>query len=270
MLHMNKVFFTLVFFLISLSVQLNAQSPAAVGKDTSLKSYQKASQFLTNKVGKPFMNLTRQMTKSLGNVKLDLSKEDIYLFGGMNFAKQNIRSGGFNSPFVYAVEQNNVFKPGFMGGARIERKYRSKYPYAISVALNRYSTGTNYKEINTLAPFNGGFSNFKAEGQLFNLSFSALYKQAIPILDSSKYKFYFLAGPSIDARLSGQSIDNQVGNNYKKLNLRAHIGLEFDNNSYYTLFLHYRHGIGSFTKSPIKTSLNNFEMGMMVKASDFF
>lgn len=269
---MNKRFITLGIILILSNVKINAQSIGTVGKDSSLKPYQKASLFLTNKVGKPFMNLTRQMTKSLGNVKLDLSNKDVFLFGGMNFAKQNIRSGSFNSPFVYAVEQKNVFKPGFMGGVRMDGKYKSKYPYALSVSLNKYSTGTNYKEINPLAPFNGGFSNFKAEGQLFSLSVSALYKQAIPIplLDSSKYRFYFLAGPSIDARMSGQSLDNQVGNNYKKLNLRAHIGLEFDNNSYYTLFLHYRHGISSFTKAPIKTSLNNFEMGMMIKASDLF
>lgn len=267
---MNKHFITLVIILILSNVNLNAQSIGTVGKDSSVKPYQKASLFLTNKVGKPFMNFSRQMTKSLGSVKLDFSNKDVFLFGGMNFAKQNIQSGSFNSPFVYAVEQKNVFKPGFMGGVRVDGKYKSKYPYAFSVSMNKYSTGTNYKEINTLAPFNGGFSNFKAEGQLFSLSVSALYKQNIPLLDSSKYRFYFLAGPSIDARMSGQSLDNQVGDNYKKLNLRAHIGLEFDNNSYYTLFLHYRHGISSFTKAPIKTSLNNFEMGMMIKASDLF
>ncbi len=89
-------------------------------------------------------------------------------------------------------------------------------------------------------------------------------------MDTTKFKFYFVAGPSLDVRMSGQSLDNQVRDNYSKLFLRAHLGLEFNNNDYYTLFFHYKQGLHSITKSPIQTGLNSFNMGMMIKASDLF
>jgi hypothetical protein len=52
--------------------------------------------------------------------------------------------------------------------------------------------------------------------------------------------------------------------------LKADIGLEFDNKSYYTLFLYYKQGINSITKSPISTNMNSLELGMKTKASDLF
>jgi hypothetical protein len=268
---MTSKFITLVFILILGAPTLKAQDSIPLTKDTVVSPLRKANLFVQNKIGAPIKNFTKQMTQSLGKVKFDLKDKDVYLMGGMNFSKQNIRSGSFSSPFVYAVNQKNVFKPGFMGGVRLDGKYRSKHPYAIALTLNKYSTGTNYKEVNSLSPFVGGFSNFKAEDQMFNLNLSALYKKNIPLFkDTATYKFYFLAGPSLDLRMSGQSIDNQVRDNYRQLFLRAHFGLEFDNNSYYTLFFHYKQGIHSITKAPIQTNLNNFEMGMMIKAVDLF
>jgi hypothetical protein len=77
-----------------------------------------------------------------------------------------------------------------------------------------------------------------------------------------------VAGPSIDTRLSKQSTDNLVNYNYRRFLLRADIGLEYENQSFYTLFMHYKQGVTSFTKSPISTHLNTLEIGLMIKASD--
>lgn len=267
---MNSSINALLFILIFSASSLYAQSSKVATKDSSFSAVRKANLFVQNKVGVPLKKFSKQLTQSMGKINFDLTHKDIYLMGGMNFAKQNIRSGGFNAPFVYSVEQKNVFKAGFMGGLRLDGKYKSKHPYALELTLNKYATGTNYKEIKTLAPFIGGFSNFKAEDQLFTLNIAALYKKVLPVMDTTKFKFYFVAGPSIDIRLSGQSLDNQVRNNYSKLFLRAHLGLEFNNNDYYTLFFHYKQGLHSITKSPIQTGLNSFNMGMMIKASDLF
>ncbi len=267
---MNSRIIALVFILISTASSLQAQSSTEATKDSSLNALRKANLFVQNKVGVPLKKFSKHLTQSLGKINIDLSNKDVYLIGGMNFAKQNIRSGDFSSPFVYSVEQKNVFKAGFMGGLRLDGKYKAKYPYALELTLNKYATGANYKEINTLSPFIGGFSNFKAEDQLFTLSVSALYKKLIPVMDTTKFKFYLVAGPSLDVRMSGQSLDNQVRDNYSKLFLRAHLGLEFNNNDYYTLFFHYKQGLHSITKSPIQTGLNSFNMGMMIKASDLF
>ena len=79
-----------------------------------------------------------------------------------------------------------------------------------------------------------------------------------------------MAGPAIDTRLSGQSADNLVNNNYHRFLLRADIGIEYENKSFYTLFMHYRQGVTSFTKSPVSTHLNSLEIGLMIKASDLF
>jgi hypothetical protein len=79
-----------------------------------------------------------------------------------------------------------------------------------------------------------------------------------------------VAGPSLDIRLSGQGLDNQVNYNYRKMFLRAHLGVEFVNDDFYTIFFHYKQGLHSITRSPIQTGFNNFDLGMLIKASDLF
>jgi hypothetical protein len=79
-----------------------------------------------------------------------------------------------------------------------------------------------------------------------------------------------VGGPSIDIRLSGQGIDNLVKNNYRKMFLRAQLGVEFVNDDFYTIFFHYKQGLHSVTKSPIQTGFNNFDIGLLIKASDLF
>lgn len=202
----------------------------------------------------------------------NFTENQFSLFAGMNFSKQNISTGNYVSNFNYYLEdfQKNAFKPGYFAGVRMDGKFQQKHLYSISVGLHKITTGTNYVESIRLSPFLGSFSKFKAEEQFFNLSIAAHYKKLIPLGDIAKRKLYFVLGPSLDTRLSGQSNDNKVNANYHRFLLRGDLGLEFDNQSYYTLFVHYQQGLSSFTKAPISTNFNSVELGMMLKASDLF
>jgi hypothetical protein len=263
------VVFTYLVITCFLSNATQAQTLPVV-KDTVLSQRQKDRLFLKRAGVDRVAKFKKEFTKTWNKVFIDFTDNNILLMAGMNFAKQNIRANDYSSPFVYAVEQKDVYKPGFMAGFRVDGKYKEKHPYAFAFTLNKYAAGANYKETKTLEPFIGGFSNFKAAEQSFTLNMTALYKKIIPISDTAKYKFYVVAGPSLDIRLSGQGADNQVNNNYRKMFLRAHLGLEFDNKSYYTIFFHYKQGLHSVTKSPIHTGFNNFDLGMLIKASDLF
>ena len=250
-----------ILFTNTISAQ-NTLQP--ISKDTVLNQRQKDRLFLKRTGADRVTKFKKEFTKTWNKVFVDFTDNDVFLMAGMNFAKQNILANNYNAPFVYAVEQKDVYKPGFMGGFRVDGKFKEKHPYAVAFTLNKYSAGANYKETKTLEPFIGGFSNFKAEEQLFSLNMTALYKKIIPITDTAKYKFYVVAGPSLDIRLSGQSLDNQVNNNYRKMFLRAHLGIEFDNKSYYTIFFHYKQGLHSVTKSSIQTGINSFDLGMLI------
>jgi hypothetical protein len=240
-------------------------------KDSSVLTQRQKDRLFLKRAGTDRINtFKKRFAKTWDKVFVDFTNNDVFLMAGMNFTKQNISANDYNAPFVYAVEQRDVYKPGFMGGFRVDGKFKEKHPYAVAFTLNKYATGTNYKETKTLEPFIGGFSSFKAAEQLFSLNMTALYKKIIPITDTAKYKFYVVTGPSLDIRLSGQSLDNQVNNNYRKMFLRAQFGLEFDNKSYYTIFFHYKQGLHSVTKSPIQTGFNSFDLGMLIKASDLF
>lgn len=266
---MNFRIIVFVFITICFVSNLEAQV-LPVAKDTVLTQRQKDRLFLKRAGVDQVAKFKKQFSKTWNKVFIDFTDNDVFLMAGMNFAKQNIRANDYNAPFLYAVEQKDVFKPGFMAGFRVDGKYKEKHPYAVSFTLNKYAAGANYKETKNLEPFLGSFSSFKATEQLFSLNMTALYKKNIPITDTTKYKFYVVAGPSIDFRLSGQGLDNQVNNSYRKMFLRAHLGLEFDNKSYYTIFFHYKQGIHSVTKSPIHTGFNSFDLGMLIKASDLF
>jgi len=266
---MNCRFLVLSIFFICLSAGLNAQINPVV-KDTVLSQRQKDRLFLKQAGQDRIVKFKKDFTKTWNKLFVDFTDNNVMLMAGMNFAKQNIRANDYTSPFIYAVEQKNVFKPGFFGGFRVDGKYKEKHPYAVAFSLNKYVAGANYKENKSVEPFIGGFSNFKAAEQSLSLNMTALYKKLIPISDTAKYQFYVVAGPSLDIRLSGQGIDNKVNNNYRKMFLRAQLGVEFENKDFYTLFFHYKQGLHSITKSPIQTGFNNFDLGMLIKASDLF
>jgi hypothetical protein len=272
---MNYRFLPLFIFFICIASGLSAQTTPVIKdtvevKDTVLTQRQKDRLFLKQAGQDRMVKFKKDFTKTWNKVFVDFTDNSVMLMAGMNFAKQSIRANDYTSPFIYAVEQKNVYKPGFLAGFRVDGKYKERYPYAVAFTLNKYVAGADYKESKPVEPFIGGFSNFKAAEQSLSLNMTALYKKIIPISDTARYKFYVVAGPSLDIRLSGQGIDNQVSNNYRKIFLRAHLGLEFVNNDFYTIFLHYKQGIHSVTKSSIQTGFNNFDLGMLIKASDLF
>ena len=266
---MNYRIFVLFLILICLATDIHAQT-SPIGKDTVFTQRQKDRLFLKQAGLDRIAKFKKDFTKTWNKVFIDFTDNDVNLMAGMNFAKQNIRANDYTFPFIYAVEQKNVYKPGFMFGFRVDGKYKEKHPYAVAFTLNKYAAGTNYKESKSVEPFIGSFSNFKAADQSLSLNMTALYKKIIPITDTTKYKFYIVAGPSLDIRLSGQGLDNQVNYNYRKMFLRAHLGVEFVNDDFYTIFFHYKQGLHSVTKSPIQTGFNNFDIGLLIKASDLF
>lgn len=203
---------------------------------------------------------------------INFTDNSTYLLAGMNFSNQGITATRFNSSFNYNISDNTTggYKPGYFTGFRVDGFYKDKRNYSFQMSLNKIATANNYKDAKSLSPFLGSFSNFKADDQFLNLSMAMHYKKLLAISDTSKYRFYFVLGPSLDTRLSAQSADNLVNKNYARFLLRGDIGFEFENKNFYTLFLHYKQGLTSFTKSPIKTNVNSFELGMMIKASDLF
>ena len=201
----------------------------------------------------------------------DFKDNNIFLYSGIGLSKQYINAGTYNSSFNYDLANNkSAFKPGYFAGFRVDGIYKEKHLYSFAVGLNRISTGNEYANSTSLQPFIGNFSRFKADDQFLNLSIAAHYKKLLPYHPNERSKFFVVAGPAIDTRLSGQSADNLVNNNYHRFLLRADIGIEYENKSFYTLFMHYRQGVTSFTKSPVSTHLNSLEIGLMIKASDLF
>jgi len=196
----------------------------------------------------------------------------LYLIGGMNFSKQSITLNTYNSKFNYDLNdyQKNVFKPAYLIGLRYEQKLSETRSYSISVGLHKIVTGTNYKTTNKLPPFINNFSKFKAEDMFMMLNLNGYIKQLIPLGDTSKYKLYLIAGPALNFRLSEQSDDNLLYQNYNRYYFSGDGGLEFNNQSFYTLFVHYKYALNSFTKAPITTNLNSIEMGLMIKTSKVF
>jgi len=180
---------------------LNAQSTPVV-KDTVLTQKQKDRLFLKQAGKDRIEKFKKEFNKTWNKVFIDFTDNNVMLMAGMNFAKQNVRANGYTSPFIYAVEQKNVYKPGFFAGFRVDGNYKEKHPYAVAFTLNKYASGTNYRETKSVEPFDGNFS--------------------------------------------------------------------FENKDFYTLFFHYKQCIHSVTKSPIQTGFNNFDLGMLIKASDLF
>ena len=228
--------------------------------------------YLSRPGSEQIQKLKKNFTASWNKTFVNFTDNSTYLLAGMNFSNQGITDAGFNSSFNYNISENTAggFKPGYFAGFRVDGLYKDKRNYSFQVSLNKIATANNYKDAKSLPPFLGSFSNFKADDQFLNLSMAMHYKKLLAISDTSKFKFYFVLGPSLDTRLSKQSADNLVNNNYARFLLRGDVGFEFENKNFYTLFLHYKQGLTSFTKSPIKTNVNSFELGMMIKASDLF
>ena len=217
-------------------------------------------------------SIANKMVLKVSKVFKNFSGNQTYLYGGIGFNKQNVKEAGFASSFNYRLADitDNVYKPGYDAGFRFDGFYKLKHKYSLALGFNKIASGVKYLNAKTMDPVIGEFTNFKADNQLVTFHVAAHYKHLLPIADSAKYKFYVVGGPSLDFRISKQSIDNQVNGNYRSVYVGANLGVEFDNNSYYTLYLHYNRNLNSLTKSPIKTSLNSFNFGVLLKLKDLF
>jgi hypothetical protein len=199
-------------------------------------------------------------------------KTTLSVMTGVNFSKQSIAAAGYTSNFNYNITENNndLFKPGFFAGVRVDGSYHQQHEYSLSVSLNKLTSGVGYTSYNKLSPYMGKYTSFKGEDNLLLMNVAAHYKKLIPIGDRVRYQLYAIVGPSVDLNFGGVSLDNQVSDAYKKLFLKGDIGLEFYNRSNYNLFFHYHQSLTSITGSNISTSLNSFEFGMMAKVTDLF
>ena len=198
------------------------------------------------------------------------SQNGLSVLAGMSFANQSIHAGEYTSSFNYPLSTNNskAFTAGYLAGFRYDWVKKSKNGYSLDVVINKMSTGTYYDNTISLAPFLGSYSHFKADNEFLNLNIATHYRKLLHYGDTAKHKFYFVFGPSVLVRLSEQSADNLVNNNYYRVALNADLGFEFNNRGYYTLFAHYKQGLTSMTAAPIRSSLSSIELGMFVKLSD--
>lgn len=241
-------------------------------KKKALSAKQQDSTYLVHPLKDAEIKFKKGFSNFIDKQFSNHSNTAFYLLGGLSLNKQHIDLGGYQSNFNYEMTdfKNGGYQAGYFAGFRIDGTYKNKHQYAIGLSFNSLSLGTRYKQLNSMPPFLGSFSSFKGDEQFYTLSLTAYYKKLIQFGDTAKRRFFFVIGPRVDTRLSAQSEDNQVNKNYKTLLLSADAGIEFDNNAYYTLFLHYKRGITSFTKSPIQANLDGFELGVMIKASDLF
>lgn len=227
-----------------------------------------------NAQGKLFKDssIANKIAQKFSKTFKSFSGNQTYLYGGIGFNKQNVNEEAFTSAFNYRLADvtDNVYKPGYHAGVRFDGYFKLKHKYSFAVGINKIASGVRYLNAKRMDPVIGEFTNFKADNQLVTFHVAAHYKHLLPIADSAKYKFYLVGGPSIDFRISKQSIDNQVNDNYRSVYLGANLGVEFDNNSYYTLYLHYNRNLNSLTKAPIKTNINTFNFGVLLKLKDLF
>jgi hypothetical protein len=192
----------------------------------------------------------------------------VSLMSSASFSKQTVDAGGFKSNFNYVYSDiiEDVYKTGYLGGVRVDGLIKKKHEYSVSFSVSKIASGTDYSSSSTLSPVVGSFSTFKAEDRFWVMNVAGHYKKLLPYGNLKRYKFYIVGGPSMDTRLSKASLDNQVTDAYRKIFLKADLGLEFSNRSLYTLFFNYQQNVGSITKTPIKTNLNSFQLGIIIKA----
>jgi hypothetical protein len=204
--------------------------------------------------------------------KAQFLENHLSLYAGLNGSKQNINTGNFNSKFNYRLAdyQTNVYKPGYFFGFRIESKSNFKDKINFSLGYHQMASGTNYNDAKNLSPFTHPSSHYKADDHFSMLAMNVHYKRQIFTDHNEKRKYFLIAGPSVAIRLSDQSEDNQVYNNYNRANINIDFGAEIENTDSYTLFMHYKQPLTSFTKNEINTRLSSLEIGILFKASELF
>jgi hypothetical protein len=268
---------TLQVILMCFAVNVQAQKADSTAKKSRFNF--KLSSVIANpnsrkaKTGAIVTDATKVAQGTIGESLTQVSrKTTLSVMAGANFSKQSVSAAGYTSNFNYNITENNndLFKPGFFAGVRIDGSYQQKHDYSLAVSLNKLTTGVGYTSYNKIAPYMGRFSSFKGEDNLLLVNVAAHYKKLIPIGDRVKYQLYVVAGPSVDINIGSASIDNQVSDAYKKIFLKGDVGIEFNNRSNYNLFFHYHQSLSSLTGASITTNLNSFEFGLMSKVKDLF
>ena len=256
-----KLNFKLAVLFLLISININMLS----AQDLTVK--QKDSAFLRN----PRKERVEKIKKTFAKTFKDFVGNDLYLLGSLDLSKQNINDKGITNPlnYLYNTVNSNTFKPGYTAGFRIDGVYKEKLPYSFIFAVNRISTGNNYLNKYNSSPFIEDFTHFKADNQFTSICVAAHFKKLLPISDMKKYKFYAIAGPSFDYKISKISNDNLVDGSGNRALINADLGTEFNNNDYYIIFAHYKLGTNLF-KSDVPVQLNRFEIGMTIKARDLF
>ena len=219
----------------------------------------------------PGQERIRKIKQALARSFVNFVGNDLYLLGSLNLSKQNINDNGITSPFnyIYNTVNSNTFKSGYSAGCRVDGIYNQEHPYSLIFSINRITTGNNYLNKYTATPFLEDFTHYKADNQFTTMNVAIHYRKILPINDMNKFKFYAIAGPSLDFKISNISNDNLVGGSGKRALINADFGAEFDNNGYYIIFIHYKLG-ENIKHSSAQIILNRFEIGMTIKASDLF
>jgi hypothetical protein len=93
--NMNSRIIVSILFTICFIAQSLAQSPV-VSKDTiQLSQRQKDRLFLKRTGADQLAKFKKEFTATWDKVFVDFTDNEVYLIGGINFAKQNIRANGY-------------------------------------------------------------------------------------------------------------------------------------------------------------------------------
>jgi len=259
----SKIVYIILIFLISSFNILQAQDSTFVNKD---------SLYLKHPFKDWVAKSKRSIIQSWSNGFKNYTHNTSHVFSSLNLSIQDIDNSSYTSHFNYSLKDynSNVYKPGYNVGFRVDGFYKDKRPYSFIFSFNKLTTGTNYQTASSLGPIIGSsFTSYKADDHLSTLFFAYHRRFLLPIADKNKYKFYFIAGPSIHWVVSSPSADNSMNKTFAKSFINGDLGLEFDNKSYYTIFVHHKIGKNFFSGN-IPIVLNNLEIGMMVKTRDIF
>jgi hypothetical protein len=251
-------FIFLIYFSLFCLTEITAQD---------LTTKQLDSAFLAH----PFKDRVQAFKKSIAKKFINFQGNDLSLFGALSLNQQSVNDKAVTAPinYLYDALNSSSFKPGYTGGFRIDGIYNEKHRYSLSLAVNRVIAGSKYTNKYSLNPFIEDFTHYKADNQFTTLSIAAHYKKLLPINDMRKYKFYAVAGPSVDYKISTISKDHLINGPDNRAFINADLGAEFDNKGYYVLYAHFKLGTNLFS-STVPVQMNRFEIGMSIKAKDLF
>lgn len=195
----------------------------------------------------------------------------LYVFGSMSLSKQSLNEKGVTTPFNYLYDEvnNNVYKAGLSAGIRLDGTLKRENRFSVSVAMNQINAGSYYQNKFSLSPFIEEFTHFKADNKFTTINITAHFKHFIPLRGIKKHKFYAIAGPSFDYRISKISKESLVNGATKRAFIGADFGAEIERDSRYLFFAHYKLGT-NLSRITVPVTLYRFEIGMCVNTKHLF